>query len=930
MQEISLYTLNKKIDEIQNIIDKPTDKLDVYNFINVESLEDRNNESTLLNTYIIPAEIKLSYKYNSDGSAKDYDENNSIVAISENKISYDTIYIKQGMCDYGDIYSQGVEISPSGIRGIVEGDEHSIPNILGFGTIAGEYLKGNGEEITNINAKTLNVYNFDPISNTDFLMGNIVAYYQEQYVRLTPTTSESNYGVAVSYADNADTVDGKHASDLQNYNNLTNKPTSMKNPNALTISFNGTLQCSYDGSSTKSINITPSNINAAKVKHTHYQEDIQGLPISFSILYSLNDYLNTPSCNYYLNEIYKYTTVGLIKTKDGYIVDIYCIDNQDGEKLPDCDISIYTIHYLFIKDNMLYYKNVDVKKKHPLYSGTDEWIVNNTSSKEFDLSTKLQHTHDYNSLINKPTSMKNPYSLTIQTNGTSQGSYDGSTSKTINITPTNIGAAKSSYSDSIYDNDKHMQVYRTYSINEDGLNYDWQQEYADENTGDRNIGKVNITKYNIVLRHERDYEDSSYCYRDLTISNDKMVISESIGDSYGESSIEQSTTISGNTIDLHCNDNNNEDVHDYNYYVSISKSGIKMKETYTGMNLHPDDNFINIGSGNIDVSGTITAPCFNGGVRTLNVYQYNTTTAKDECVGGIVAYRQTNYIKLQSNINEGMPVSVAYSDEAKFAKQLHHSLTFEMGISSLSYTFDGNDNKIIPINCTTVGAAANRVEINSVDNPGCAGFYSMYTVNNGPDGSSNKYFAGIVAFSSSHKYCLAISPYTKTMSLRIFDTSNNVVIQDWKQIAYADVATTTKDGLMSAADKVKLNNLSSSSGGTDTKNTTGSSNSTNKLFLVGATTQNSTGVQTYSNSSVYTMNGTMYATTFNEDGTTLANKYLGKTATATAATKLATSRKIGNASFDGTSNITLGDIGIITSSIEPTNMTTGTICLVTE
>lgn len=45
---------------------------------------------------------------------------------------------------------------------------------------------------------------------------------------------------------------------------------------------------------------------------------------------------------------------------------------------------------------------------------------------------------------------------------------------------------------------------------------------------------------------------------------------------------------------------------------------------------------------------------------------------------------------------------------------------------------------------------------------------------------------------------------------------------------------------------------------TDTKNTAGSSNSTSKLFLVGTTSQSSTGVTSYSNSSVYTEAGQLY------------------------------------------------------------------------
>lgn len=50
---------------------------------------------------------------------------------------------------------------------------------------------------------------------------------------------------------------------------ITDFPSSMKNPSALTISLNGTSQGAYDGSSAKSINVTPSNIGAAPSSHTH-------------------------------------------------------------------------------------------------------------------------------------------------------------------------------------------------------------------------------------------------------------------------------------------------------------------------------------------------------------------------------------------------------------------------------------------------------------------------------------------------------------------------------------------------------------------------------------------------------------------------------------------------------------------------------------
>ena len=59
----------------------------------------------------------------------------------------------------------------------------------------------------------------------------------------------------------------------------------------------------------------------------------------------------------------------------------------------------------------------------------------------------------YNDLSNKPTiptvpsTLKNPYSLTIQGNGTTltNGTYDGSAAKTVNITASSIGAAASSH-----------------------------------------------------------------------------------------------------------------------------------------------------------------------------------------------------------------------------------------------------------------------------------------------------------------------------------------------------------------------------------------------------------------------------------------------------------------------------------------------------
>lgn len=50
-----------------------------------------------------------------------------------------------------------------------------------------------------------------------------------------------------------------------------------------------------------------------------------------------------------------------------------------------------------------------------------------------------EHTHTKSQITDFPASLKNPTALTIQTNGTTAATYDGSAAKTVNITKSNIG-----------------------------------------------------------------------------------------------------------------------------------------------------------------------------------------------------------------------------------------------------------------------------------------------------------------------------------------------------------------------------------------------------------------------------------------------------------------------------------------------------------
>lgn len=93
------------------------------------------------------------------------------------------------------------------------------------------------------------------------------------------------------------------------YNDLSNKPTiptipgSLKNPNALTISLNGTSQGAYDGSAVKNINITASSVGAAASSHTHTKAQITNFPTSMpaSDVYSWAKQSSKPS--YTISEV---------------------------------------------------------------------------------------------------------------------------------------------------------------------------------------------------------------------------------------------------------------------------------------------------------------------------------------------------------------------------------------------------------------------------------------------------------------------------------------------------------------------------------------------------------------------------------------------------------------------------------------------------
>ena len=89
----------------------------------------------------------------------------------------------------------------------------------------------------------------------------------------TPSTHTHNYASTVKVGSTSYNVSGNTIS-LPAYPTV---PSALKNPNALTISLNGTSQGAYDGSAAKSFNITAASVGAAASLHSHSTSNVSGL-----------------------------------------------------------------------------------------------------------------------------------------------------------------------------------------------------------------------------------------------------------------------------------------------------------------------------------------------------------------------------------------------------------------------------------------------------------------------------------------------------------------------------------------------------------------------------------------------------------------------------------------------------------------------------
>ena len=80
------------------------------------------------------------------------------------------------------------------------------------------------------------------------------------------TDADFNYAISKITSLLGNKADSSHT---HTKSQITDFPTSLKNPNSLKIQFNGSDNATYDGSAAKTVNITPYDIGAANRVHSH-------------------------------------------------------------------------------------------------------------------------------------------------------------------------------------------------------------------------------------------------------------------------------------------------------------------------------------------------------------------------------------------------------------------------------------------------------------------------------------------------------------------------------------------------------------------------------------------------------------------------------------------------------------------------------------
>lgn len=248
---------------------------------------------------------------------------------------------------------------------------------------------------------------------------------------------------------------------------ITDFPSSIKNPNALTVSLDGTSQGGYDGSADKSINITPEAINASRNNHTHLyagSASVGGpansaLKLTNSITLSLSNMVTGSTT---LDGSKNVDIPVKLKPIDASLVQsgVFDIARIPKAAMERCVVvKAENDKFKLSTDQIQLGDTVKVTDTGKMYFVVDESNLNNDSGYEVYTAGSAtsvpwsgvtgkptdyppsSHTHTVSQITNFPDAIKNPKQLVISLNNNSSYTYDGSGYRLINITPGSINAS---------------------------------------------------------------------------------------------------------------------------------------------------------------------------------------------------------------------------------------------------------------------------------------------------------------------------------------------------------------------------------------------------------------------------------------------------------------------------------------------------------
>ena len=371
------------------------------------------------------------------------------------------------------------------------------------------------------------------------IKGNAESAYRKGDVNLTPanigavassngdasntkvTFTQSTSRVNLTSGDTLKTAFGKLSKwfvDLKavafsgSYNDLSNKPTTLKNPKSLTIRQNGGNQTEYDGSTALTVNITKAGIGLGNVDNkssatirseltsSNVTTALGYAPINSSATNLTNQNLDAYKGTDYMGKMYyaagSNSVTGKPSGVDNFwmwvtrngsgvfsqiLMDNKCqlyiryhdanswsawkqvISSGNNISLLNNDRGYQTLQQVEDKINEIVSSGIgqvttfsfQVVEELPS-SGTSNhiYLVPISGSTESDNyyeeycyidskweligTTKVDLTA-YAKKTDIPTALKNPNAMTLQINGTSQGTYDGSAAKTYNVSKESLG-----------------------------------------------------------------------------------------------------------------------------------------------------------------------------------------------------------------------------------------------------------------------------------------------------------------------------------------------------------------------------------------------------------------------------------------------------------------------------------------------------------